>query len=129
VTFAVAKRMIRYPREVPAQPDADGNLPVGMVNLVAGRRIVPELLEPALTAANLAAALRPLLEDGPERKQMMADLAEARARLLREERRTRLGAYARLWKGVEGARRQRIGARRQGTGRRSRRKASNCFGW
>jgi hypothetical protein len=26
--------------------------------------------------------LRPLLEDGPERKQMVADLAEARARLL-----------------------------------------------
>jgi lipid-A-disaccharide synthase len=82
VTFAVAKRMIRYPREIPAQPDADGNLPVGMVNLVAGRRIVPELLNRRLTAANLAAALRPLLEDGPERKQMMADLAEARARLL-----------------------------------------------
>ena len=82
VTFAVAKRMIRYPREVPAQPDADGNLPVGMVNLVAGRRIVPELLNRRFTAANLAAALRPLLEDGPERKQMVADLAEARARLL-----------------------------------------------
>jgi lipid-A-disaccharide synthase len=82
VTFAVAKRMIRYPREIPAQPDADGNLPVGMVNLVAGRRIVPELLNRRFTAANLAAALRPLLEDGPERKQMMADLAEARARLL-----------------------------------------------
>ena len=82
VTFAVAKRMIRYPREIRAQPDADGNLPVGMVNLVAGRRIVPELLNRRFTAANLAAALRPLLEDGPERKQMMADLAEARARLL-----------------------------------------------
>jgi lipid-A-disaccharide synthase len=82
LTFAVAKRMIRYPREIPAQPDAGGNLPVGMVNLVAGRRIVPELLNRRFTAANLAAALRPLLEDGPERQQMVADLAEAREKLL-----------------------------------------------
>ena len=84
LTFAVVKRMIRYPREIPALPDEDGNLPVGMVNLVAGRRIVPELLNERFTAAGLAAALRPLLEDGPERERMIADLAEARATLLPE---------------------------------------------
>jgi lipid-A-disaccharide synthase len=82
LTFAVAKRMIRYPREIPALPDADGNLPVGMVNLVAGRRIVPELLNERFTAAGLAEALRPLLEESPERREMIADLAEARVRLL-----------------------------------------------
>lgn len=84
LTFAVAKRMIHYPKEIPAQADADGNLPVGMVNLIAGKRIVPELLNERFTAENLAAALRPLLEETPERRQMIADLAEARASLLPE---------------------------------------------
>jgi len=82
LTFAVAKRMIRYPAEIPAERDADGNLPVGMVNLIAGRRIVPELLNKRFTAGNLVAALRPLLEEGAERSQMVSDLAEARGRLL-----------------------------------------------
>jgi len=116
LTFALAKRMIRYPREIPAQPDADGNLPVGMVNLVAGRRIVPELLNRRFTAANLAAALRPLLEDGPERRQMVADLAEARARLLP------VGAtdpIARVCEVVEGLMMQGTGDREEGIGRRS----------
>ena len=111
LTFAVAKRMIRYPREIPAQPDADGNLPVGMVNLVAGRRIVPELLNRRFTAANLAAALRPLLEDGPERTQMMADLAEARARLLPEGAADPIG---RVCEAVEGLLQPGNRARKQG---------------
>jgi len=82
LTFALARRMIRYPAEIPAERDADGNLPVAMVNLIAGRRIVPELLNRRFTAANLAAALRPLLDETPERREMIAALAEARARLL-----------------------------------------------
>jgi len=82
LTYAILKRLIRYPAEVPAQPGADGNLPIAMPNLIAGRRIVPELLNHRFTAANLAAALRPLLEDSPARGEMIADLAEARARLL-----------------------------------------------
>ncbi len=53
-----------------------------MPNLIAGRRIVPELLNHRFTAANLAAALRPLLDDTPARTQMIADLAETRAKLL-----------------------------------------------
>jgi lipid-A-disaccharide synthase len=55
-----------------------------MVNLIAGRRVVPELLQERFTAENVAAALRPLLADGPERAQMIADLAEVRRRLLPE---------------------------------------------
>ncbi len=82
LTFAILKRLVRYPAEIPAQPDADGNLPIAMPNLIAGRRIVPELLNDRFTAENLAAALRPLLDDTPARAQMIADLAEARARLL-----------------------------------------------
>ena len=82
LTFAIVKRLVRYPTEIPAQPDADGNLPIAMPNLIAGRRIVPELLNDRFTAANLAAALEPLLAETPARTQMIADLAEARAKLL-----------------------------------------------
>ena len=84
LTFAVAKRLVRYPKEIPAKVDAAGNLPVGMVNLIAGRRIVPELLNEQFTAEKLAAALAPLVEDTSERKRMLADLVEARTRLLPE---------------------------------------------
>jgi lipid-A-disaccharide synthase len=82
LTFALAKRMVRYPAEIPAQRDADGNLPIAMPNLIAGHRIVPELLNRRFTAAALAATLRPLLDKTPERREMIADLAETRARLL-----------------------------------------------
>jgi lipid-A-disaccharide synthase len=73
---------VRYPAEIAAQVDAGGNLPIAMPNLIAGRRIVPELLNDRFTAANLAAALRPLLDDTPAQAQMIADLVETRARLL-----------------------------------------------
>jgi lipid-A-disaccharide synthase len=80
LTFRLAKRLVRYPAEIwnSAQVGLDGNLPIAMVNLIAGRRIVPELLQTRFTAENVAAALRPLLADTPERKQMIADLAEVR---------------------------------------------------
>jgi lipid-A-disaccharide synthase len=76
LTFRLAKRLVHYPSEIPTQPDADGNLPIAMVNLIAGRRIVHELLQDRFTAENVAAALRPLLADGPERSQMIVNLAE-----------------------------------------------------
>ena len=85
LTFAIAKRLVRYPAEIGAPgtlEDADGNLPIAMPNLIAGRRMVPELLNERFTAANLVAALRPLLEDTLARAQMIADLAETRAKLI-----------------------------------------------
>ncbi len=82
VTFRLAKRLVRYPVEIPAQVDADGNLPIAMVNLIAGRRIVPELLQARFTADNLVNVLRPLLADGPARQTMIDDLSEVRRRLL-----------------------------------------------
>ena len=78
LTYALAKRLIRYPAEIPAQEDAHGNLPIAMVNLIAGRRVVPELIQQHFTAANVAAALGPLLGDTPERTRMIAELAEVR---------------------------------------------------
>jgi lipid-A-disaccharide synthase len=83
LTFRVAKRLVHYPPEIwPLnQLDADGNLPIAMVNLIAGRRIVPELLQHNFTAQKVAAALRPLLSATPERNQMIADLANVRRAL------------------------------------------------
>jgi lipid-A-disaccharide synthase len=85
LSFAVLKRLVRYPKEIPAEVDEAGNLPVGMVNLIAGKRIVPELLNERFTAKTVAAALRPLLEETPERARMVAELAEARAKLVGED--------------------------------------------
>jgi lipid-A-disaccharide synthase len=82
LTFTLAKRLVRYPAEIPAPIDAQGNLPIGMVNLIAGKRIIPELLQDRFTASNLVAALKPLLQDTPERTTMIADLAEVRHQLL-----------------------------------------------
>jgi lipid-A-disaccharide synthase len=81
-TYRVAKRLVKYPIEIPAQPDEAGNLPVGMVNLIAGRRVVPELLQERFTGANVAAILLPLLADGPSRQAMITELAAVRAKLL-----------------------------------------------
>ena len=82
LTFRLAKRLVHYPPEVwPSGPDGDGNLPIGMVNLIAGRRIVPELLQDRFTPANVASALRPLLADTPERAQMIEDLVQVRQSL------------------------------------------------
>ena len=81
VTFKLAKQLIWYPPEIPAQVDRDGNLPIAMPNLIAGRRIVPELLQDRFTAENLTDALTPLLSDTPVRRQQVADLADLHALL------------------------------------------------
>jgi len=82
LTFALAKRLVRYPDEFPDMTDAAGNLPVAMPNLIAGRRIIPELLQDRFTAQNVAAELGPLLADTPERHAQIAALAELRHTLL-----------------------------------------------
>lgn len=81
LTFAAAKRLVRYPAEMPAEMDSHGNLPIAMVNLVAGRRVVPELLQEQFTGENVAAHLRALLEDGPGRQAQLEALAQVRQRL------------------------------------------------
>jgi lipid-A-disaccharide synthase len=82
LTFALAKRLVRYPDELPDMADSSGNLPVAMPNLIAGRRIVPELLQARFTAQNVATELAPLLADTPERHAQIDDLAELRRSLL-----------------------------------------------
>ena len=53
-----------------------------MVNLIAGKRLVPELLQSRFTAENVAAELAPLLREGPERERQQTGLAEVRRQLL-----------------------------------------------
>ncbi len=53
-----------------------------MVNLVAEKEVVPELMQGRMTGANLAAEARRLLEDDDARSRMRAGLAEVRTRLV-----------------------------------------------
>jgi lipid-A-disaccharide synthase len=62
LTYAIAKRMVKVPH-------------VAMANLIAGKRVVPELIQDDFTAANIIEQLRPLLPDGPARESMMMELA------------------------------------------------------
>ena len=53
----------------------------GMVNLVAGREVVPELIQDAFTPERVEREVRKLLEDGAARQSMIAALAEVRGKL------------------------------------------------
>ena len=88
LTFRLAKALVRYPAEIPAQQDEYGNLPIAMVNLIAKRRVVPELLQENFTAANVVAALTPLLGNTPQREEQIEALHEVRRRLLSPTDRT-----------------------------------------
>jgi lipid A disaccharide synthetase len=52
-----------------------------IVNLIAGREIVPELVQRDFTPLNVAARIERVLAEGPERQQMLEGLREVRARL------------------------------------------------
>jgi lipid-A-disaccharide synthase len=54
---------------------------VGQVNLVAGRRICPEVILPDEDVSLLVAAMEPLLTDGPERRDQLEALAGLRRRM------------------------------------------------
>jgi len=71
-SYAVARRFVKVPH-------------VAMANLIAGRRIVPELIQDMFTPENVAAALRPLIESTPERATMQLSLAEIRQSLQQGE--------------------------------------------
>lgn len=68
VSYAVARRVVDVPH-------------VGMVNLIAGRRVVPELIQSDFNASNIVQSLRPLLEDGDARATMQSDLKAVAAML------------------------------------------------
>jgi lipid-A-disaccharide synthase len=68
LTYAIAKRIVKVPH-------------VAMVNLIAGKRLVPELIQHDFTAANIVKQLEPLLPDGAPRESMMKDLGTIREAL------------------------------------------------
>jgi len=72
-----------------------------MVNLIAGREIVPELVQQDFTAEKVVARLREILPDGPKRDQMIAGLAEVKG-LLRGPRADRLHPAERAAEAVLG---------------------------
>lgn len=69
MTYAVARRVVDVPH-------------VAMANLIAGKRMVPELIQHDFTAENIVEQLRTLLPDGPARESMMKELAGIRERLM-----------------------------------------------
>jgi len=56
---------------------------VAMVNLIAGKRVVPELIQSDFTAENILREIAPLLPEGPPRQMMMKELAQIRGLLTR----------------------------------------------
>jgi lipid-A-disaccharide synthase len=62
LTFAIAKRVVKVPF-------------VAMVNLIAGKQVVPELIQSEFTAENIVRQIERLLPDGPARLSMIEDLA------------------------------------------------------
>lgn len=52
-----------------------------MVNLIAGKEVVPELVQQQFTAENVIAELRKILPDGPAREKMLSDLKNVKASL------------------------------------------------
>ena len=92
LTFRIAKNFVWYPAEIwpqinrdDAYSDPEGNLPIAMPNLIAGRRIVPELLQSRFNPNDLSQTLEPLLQETAERSRQLKDLAEIRTFLTREE--------------------------------------------
>ncbi len=61
LTYAIAKRVVKVPH-------------VAMANLIAGKRVVPELIQNDFTAAKIVQQLEPLLPDGVPRESMMKEL-------------------------------------------------------
>ncbi len=68
LTYAIAKRVVKVPH-------------VAMANLIAGKRVVPELIQHDFTAANIVQQLKRLLPDGAARQSMMMELGAIRSAL------------------------------------------------
>jgi lipid-A-disaccharide synthase len=68
ITYAIAKQLVKVPH-------------VAMANLIAGKRVVPELIQSGFTAKNIVQEIERLLPDGPPRQSMMQELARMRVLL------------------------------------------------
>ena len=68
LTYALGKPRIKVPH-------------FAMVNLIAGKEVVPELVQHDFTAANVVERLQEIIPDGPTRDTMLEGLAQVKARL------------------------------------------------
>jgi lipid-A-disaccharide synthase len=68
LTYALGRSRVKVPH-------------FAMVNLIAEREIVPELIQQDFTAEKVLAKLRRIIDDGPAREAMVAGLSEVKARL------------------------------------------------
>jgi lipid-A-disaccharide synthase len=68
ITYAIAKRVVTVPH-------------VAMANLIAGKRVVPELIQDDFKAEIIVQLIDRLLPDGTFRESMMKELAETRGLL------------------------------------------------
>ena len=67
-TFALARRLVRVDH-------------IGMANIIAGEKVVPELIQDDLTPERIAIESRRILENAVLRQAMTAKLGEVRKRL------------------------------------------------
>ena len=70
LTYAIGRRLVKVKH-------------YGMVNLIAGREIVPELIQANFTPQNVVGQLRGLLPDSERLQEMLRSLAEVRHQLRR----------------------------------------------
>lgn len=68
VTYTVGRGMVKVPF-------------FAMPNLIAGREVVPELVQDKFTPENVAARMREIIPDGAAREQMVSGFAEIRQKL------------------------------------------------
>jgi lipid-A-disaccharide synthase len=68
LTYEIARRVVKVPF-------------VAMPNLIAGKMVVPELIQNAFTAGNIVRHIEPLLPEGAVRESMKMELARIRSLL------------------------------------------------
>ena len=75
LTYALGKPRVKVPH-------------FAMVNLIAGEKVVPELVQGDFTAANVVAQIKEILPDGPARDRMVEGLSRVKGKLRAPERGT-----------------------------------------
>ena len=68
ISFALARRLVKVPN-------------IGLVNVVAGREVAREFIQDDIVPAVMADALSLMLKDTPQRRDVLAGLAEVRSKL------------------------------------------------
>jgi len=81
LTYAIARRVVKVPH-------------VAMANLIAGKRLVPELIQNDFTASNIVEQMQLLLPDGAARESMMKELGTIRGLLSHSHSQVRSGTQA-----------------------------------